>query len=296
MGENDYQSGYRGEQFHHGMDRAAYDSGKAQKDLEGTLSGGGGVAPSAGQGSPLGLVVLAPLMLPAYPAGSILTLVILGGASKLLEAFHVPVPAMILICFVLAFPSIFVGLKVEKKFSMNGAYRVFRMIWRTVVFGMAIFAGSLIKSLGIEKQRINLDLILNNLDQSGGALVWTVILMAGVFWLLRKADRIYFPPTGVYEEGPAAQVQAKTVAKPKSANQRILMSIVWFVPAALVAHLIIRVAIDAYFGSSRSDPDVESLRRAFYQKNMIYIYAADVALWLFLSFKGLLPGTGRSKS
>jgi hypothetical protein len=281
MGENDYQSGYRGEQFHHGMDRTAYESGKAQKDLEGTLGGGGGTVASSSGGSRLGLVFLAPLMVPSYPAGSILALSMLGVLSKLLEAFHVPVPAMIFICLAVAYPAVLAGLWLERKVSMNTAYRVFRTIWRTVVFGMAIFAGSLIKSLGIEKQRINLDMIINNLDQSGGALVWTVVLMAGVFWLLRKADRIYFPPTGV---------------KPKSANQRILMSVVWFVPAALVAHLIIRLAIDAYFGSTHSDPDTESLRRAFYQKNMIYLYAADVAVWLFLSIKGFLPGTGMRSS
>jgi|CXWL01.1.fsa_nt_gi hypothetical protein len=295
MGENDYQSGYRGEQFHHGMDRTAYESGKAQKDLEGALGGGGGVVASSGGGSPLGLVFLAPLMLPSYPAGSILTLTILGVVAKLLEAVHVPVPAMIFICLAVAFPAIFAGLWVERKVSMNGVYRVFRLIWRTVVFGMAIFAGSLISSLGLAKQRINLDMIMNNLDQSAGALLWTAILMTGVFWLLRRADRIYFPVSGVLEEGPVADVQVKTVLKPKSANQRILMSVIWFVPAALVAHLIIRLAIEAYFGSTQSAPDMESLRRAFYQKNMIYLYVADVAVWLILSIKGLLPGTGRNK-
>lgn len=292
MGENDYQTGYRGGQYHHGMDRAEYDRGQGQKDLENTLSGGGRTS-SSGGGSLLGLVFIAPLMFMTYPAGGISALCILGGVSRLLDVFHVPPFTISLICVAVAFPTLFAAIWLEKKASMNIIYRVFRLIWRTVVCGMAIFAGSLISSLGIAKQRINLDLILQNLDQSGGALLWTALLMTGLFWFLRKADRAYFPTTGVVEQNSDANVKATTVIKPNGAPKRILMSVIWFIPVALGTHLIIRLLVDAYFGSTQSDPDTEILRKAFYQKNLIFIYIADVMVWLLVSIKGILPGTGK---
>lgn len=313
MDRQSYEDGRTGQASGPNTNMDAYRAGQREADAgtykagwegEGNSSsggGGGGVVSSVGTTNfPIGLIILAPSMFMTYPAGGILALVILGAACKLLEVVHVPVLLMALICFVGAFPVFFFAIGVEKKASRNGAYRAFRQVWRVVFCGMAIFAGTFINRLGIEKQRINLDLIQKNLDTAGGALVWTVIMMAGLFWLLGKADRIYFPPTGVWEKDPQGEAPAKAEAKaraskPRSAMARILMSVVWLVPVFFVAHLVLRLLVDAYFGSTASDSAAEDVRRAFYQKNMMYLYMADMAVWLVLSVAGLLPGTGRKK-
>lgn len=295
MSENDYQTGYRGGQYHHGMDRGEYERGQGQKDLENTLSGGGGggSASSKSSGTALGLILMAPFMFIVYPAGGILFLGTLGSFVYVMNWFNVHDFTVMMSTIALGFGTIFLGLWVERKVTQFGIYRALRLGWRIIIANGLLMKCVLVGGTN-SKGVFEMDLAIKNANTISGAMLGAGVTIAVAFWLISRADRIYFPvDSQLAKEAELEKVRAAAPVKPKGKMKRFMSCLAWFIPVALGAHLIIRFAIDAYFGSTQSDPDIEGLRRAFYHKNLIFIYIADVAAWFLLSITGLLPGTGK---
>lgn len=301
MDQKSYEDGKSGNAMGPNADVNAYRAGQAERDATTykpnsetgeSQAQGGGWAPitSSGPATAIGFghLIMAPFMYMIYPAGGIVFLGIVGiVCAVVLRVFHIPQFTAIFICFAAAFPAFFAGLRLEQMVSPNGPYRFFRQLWRAVTCTMSVFAYMFLRGTDIKK--FSPELVLKDLDKAGGALVYSAIALVILFWLVRRADRIYFPVESVRikEELAAAQ--------PRGIVTRILMSLVWFLPVFIVMTLVIPLALWGYFDVTQPEENVRELAKAFYKQHMLYVYVINTAVWFVLSAAGILPGTGRKK-
>lgn len=310
MDRQSYEDGRTGQAAGPNTNMDAYRAGQREADAgmykpgwEGEnkkSDSGGGWSPAAGSGPAtgisFGLMIMAPFMYMVYPAGGLLALGIIGALVVMMNWLHVPSFTVMMSAIVLAFAAFFIGIWAERKVSQSGVYRAVRQGWRILV-SCALLSGSILQAGGKDINSFKMDLLIKNSDQVFGAFVVTLISIVIAFWLIRKADRIYFPVESLLAEETQAKAGVKAAAvKPKGAFQRAMMSLVWLLPVALVTHLIIRLLIDGYFQFMPSESETEELRLDFYHKNLIFLYMTDIMVWLLLSIKGILPGTKKWKN
>lgn len=84
MSDQDFNSGYRGNQFHHGMDRTEYERGKSQKDLENTLPGNQKVEVP---GVAYTLILVSPFLFTVYPVLGFTILAAIGATAAAMGLF-----------------------------------------------------------------------------------------------------------------------------------------------------------------------------------------------------------------
>lgn len=183
MSDNqDYQSGYRGHQFHHGMDRVEYERGQGQKQPENDLAqmAGGGQKTEV-PGVAFTLLLVAPFIWMVYP--------VLGGDHhgrshwNCRDLFRLETPGMGI--FPCVYPGrlfFFPGMKLEAKASQSTVYRWVRGILRILLPFMAMAGAAARKNGHIDFNQIPPGTIV-------GAFFGSVV----IYLIFQRLDLICFP-------------------------------------------------------------------------------------------------------
>lgn len=274
MSDNqDYQAGYRGGQFHHGMDRAEYERGKGQKDLEDTL--GGGNRPVEVPGVAFTLLLIFPLIWTVYPVLGVTILIVPSVIMMVFLAFKQQMWG-ILFAFVLGVFSFFPGMKLEAKASQFTVYRWVRGILRIVFsFGAIVIFGS---GSDLHDRYFTLS------KAQPGALVGGFLGSVIVYLIFQRLDLIYFPALKEIKKMQEQLARGERPARPLL--KRMFFGFCWFIPVMVVLSIIVGIAL-------RCCMDGESARQTFIQKYGPITGGINVLIWYLLCLTGKLPGTGK---
>lgn len=274
MSDNpDYQSGYRGQQYHHGMDRAAYESGKNQKELESTLGGG---QKTEVNGAAFTLILIAPLIWMVYPFLGVTVMAIPLGVCALLTALKLHQFAVMIIGFVLMVFAFFPGMMIESKASQFTVYRWIRGLLRIVLsFVMTVvFASG--KSLDDRYFKIS--------KAEPGAIVLGFFIAVMVYLIFQRLDMIYFPALKEIQKMHEKLARGERPTRPLL--KRMFFGFCWFIPIMMLLNLGINIGV-------RGAMESASQRAAFYAQYTGIIFGVNAAIWYALCFFGKLPGTGK---
>lgn len=273
MGESDYQTGYRGGQYHHGMDRSEYTRGKDQKDLENTLGGGGQKTEVSGVA--FTLLLIAPMIWMVYPVLGFTLLAIFAACVGLFGmVLHWQVAGFI-IGTILCVASFFWGMKLEYKVSQFTAYRWIRGILRIVLAFMftVVFASG--KDM---HDRFMLS------QAQPGAIVLGFFVAVMVYLIMQRLDLLYFPARAEIKKMKEQIARGERPKRP--ILKRLFFGFCWFIPAMMILNLIVNIVV-------RLMMEEPSQRQTFYGQYNVLITSINAGIWYVLCLLGILPGTGK---
>jgi hypothetical protein len=270
MSENDYQTGYRGGQFHHGMDRAEYDRGRGQKELEDTLGGAGQKTPV--NGVAFTLLFIAPFIWMVYPILGFTILAVFAGFVFLFRALHVAPQWGFLIAVIPCIMSFFWGMMLEAKASQVTVYRWIRGILR-VLFS---FVGITALSAGGKSATFS------DIQPAGfvGGFFGTVI----IYLIFQRMDLIYFPALAEIKKMQEKLARGERPTRPLL--KRMFFGFCWFIPLVMVLNLFINIG-------ARLGIEDNMARQGFYDHYNTPILIVNSVIWYVLCLIGKLPGTGK---
>lgn len=277
MDDKDYNAGYRGEQFHHGMDRATYEKGKADKenlDAIGRMAGGGQKVEI--NGVAFTLLLIAPMIWMIYPALGLTLWAVAAGCYFLFTALHVPMHWGFILGFILCVLSFILGLILEQKASQSSVYRWFRVLVRIgapLIFVMVGVTGD---------TPSDFKFFIREIEPI--ALVGGFFLAVVAYLIYQRLDLIYFPAKDKIKK---LQEQLNKGERPKrSMGKRLFYGFCWFVPVMVVLTIIFYIVI-------RCTVDSPSEQLAVRQQYGPIVGPVNAAVWYLLCLLGKLPGTGK---
>lgn len=271
MGENDYETGYRGHQFHHGMDRAEYERGKAQKELIDTLGGAG--KKTEVDGVTFTLLLVAPLIWMVYP---VLGFTLIGVcAAVVFIANLLPIHGAIkfLIGVIVCVMSFFWGAVLEAKVSQVTVYRWIRGVLRIIfAFGATVVFGS------------GADLHDRHFTPQPGAIVGGFFVAVIAYLAFQRMDLIYFPAKAEIKKMQEKLARGERPTRPLL--KRMFFGACWLIPVVMVLNLVVNI------GARMAMQDAVR-RQDFYDDFNAIIFCGNAVIWYALCFTGKLPGTGK---
>ena len=276
MGENDYQSGYRGDQFHHGMDRGEYERGKGQKELEATLGGAGRKVEVPGIAYTL--ILVSPFIWMVYPVlGFTIMAVFLGvwvGGMAISQNDLLGAIAFLGGSFVCVF-SFFWGMKLELIASQVTAYRWIRGILR-IVFSSGVI--TILGSGAAKSRSLNIDHV------EPSAIVGGFFIAVIVYLVFQRVDLIFFPSAKEIKKMQALLKKGERPTRPMF--KRLFFGFCWLIPTVLALKLLVGIVVRLIM----EDP---SQRATFSTQFNPIITCASIVIWYILCLIGKLPGTGK---
>lgn len=276
MSDNqDYRAGYRGGQFHHGMDRIAYDEGKAQKDLENTLSGAGGQKTEV-NGVAFTLILIAPLIWMVYPFLGVTILAIPLTVCAILTALKIHQFAVLLVGFVLMVFAFFPGMTLEAKASQFSVYRWIRGVLRIVLsFGATVIFGS---GADLHDRYFTLS------KAQPGAIVGGFFVAVMAYLTFQRLDLLYFPALKEIKKMQEKLARGERPTRPLL--KRMFFGFCWFIPVVMVLNLFINIGARVFIEDNAGRAD-------FYARFNDLILGVNAVIWYLLCLTGKLPGTGK---
>jgi len=272
MGENDYQAGYHGDQFHHGMDSAEYHRGKSQKELEDTLGGAGKKTEVPGVAYTIFLI--APMIWIVYPVLGITLYAVCAGVYLLVKLLHIAAHWGVILGLILAVMSFFWGYTLEKKASQFTVYRWIR--------GFIRIAAPLCSVLFIATTGGNLRLATLN-DFEPSAIVGGFFIAVIAYLIFQRLDLIYFPAMSKIKK---MQEQIKKGERPQRPKlKRLFYGICWLIPTVLILTLLEGVAIRLFLNVSEG--------RELFTRLRPILACINFVIWFVLLLISKLPGTGK---
>lgn len=279
MNDNkDYQAGYRGDQFHHGMDRATYDAGKAAKenlDAIGRMAGGGEKTEIPGVA--FTLILIAPMIWMVYPAlGMTIWAAVAACYLLLIHVLNMPSHWAVLLGFILCVMSFVPGMVLEQKASQAPLYRGFRALVR--IGAPLIFFVIGVSGRGPSDMQIVIK------DTEPGAIgAWLCIAVIAYF-IYQRLDLLYFPARDKIRK---LQEKINKGERPtRSMGKRMAYGLCWFVPVMVVLTVIYYIVIRCTVESPSEQITVS-------KKYGPIVGPINAAVWYLLCLLGVLPGTGK---
>lgn len=272
MGENDYESGYRGNQFHHGMDRAAYEAGKAKKEeIEaiGRMAGGG--QPVEVPGVAFTLLLVAPLIWMVYPLLGVTIMIVPAVIIAIFSAFK-QLGWGLFLAFILGVASFIPGMKLEGKVSQLTVYRWFRGIMRIVLPFLGIAGAAASKNGNID---------LNSIPP--GAIVGGFFASVITYLVFQRLDLIYFPAAKEIKKMQTMLAKGERPQRPMI--KRVFFGFCWLIPTVVILAVLEMVVIRLFMNATEG-------RELFNQIRPI-LACVNFVIWLALFMIGKLPGTGK---
>lgn len=142
------------------------------------------------QGPAFALVVMAPFLVIAYPAGGALTLAAMTGVKLATEPFmHQQQFAQLLVMLGACLVVFYFALKIEAFCSRSKIYRFLRQITRLALLGGFALTLTATKGRGLGYARP--EEVFNN--GSGGAIFGALMITLFLAWLFYFLDRLFFP-------------------------------------------------------------------------------------------------------
>jgi hypothetical protein len=268
MSENDYNAGYRGDQFHHGMDRAEYERGQGQKELENTLGGAG--KKTEVPGVAYTLILVSPFIWMVYPIMGFTIYAVVGGTVLLFRALHVPKEWGIFIGLIPFAMSFIWGMALEYKASQVKLYRGIRDLMR-VGFAFLVPVAYVLYDRAFT-------------EEEAGVLGICFFVAVIVYITFQRLDLLYFP---AQKEIKKMQDQLKKGERPRRPMmKRLVFGFCWFVPVMVLLTLADGLVLMQFMKES-------SQRAAFTKQYGIIIGSTNCAIWYLLCLLGKLPGTGK---
>jgi len=271
MGENDYQTGYRGGQYHHGMDRGEYERGKGQRETEdavGRMAGGG--QPVEVPGVAWTLILASPIIWTVYPVLGLTLYAVVGAMMGLCFLFHIPKEWALFPGLIIGVMSFFPGLKLELMASQITAYRWFRgflRIFLTCGLTTALSSGSNLNKINVEPSALT------------GGFTTAVI----VFIVFQRLDLMYFPARAEIKKLQEKIAKGERPQRPKL--KRVFFGFCWLLPTIALLLLLEGVVIRLFMNAIEGRELWERLRPVLAWVNF--------AVWVLLFLTGKLPGTGK---
>lgn len=277
MSDNeDFKAGYRGGQFHHGMDRAEYERGKGQKELEDNLAKmAGGGRPIEIPGVAFTLLLIAPMIWMIYPALGFTLWAVAVGCFLLFQALHVPMHWGFIIGFILCVLSFIPGMIFEKKASQITVYRWCRGLIR-------IGAPLIFIAVGVSGDNFSeMQLFIKKIEpvtMLGG------LVIGGIAYLIYQwLDLIYFP---VKDKIKKLQEQLNKGERPqRSMIKRMFYGFCWFIPTMTLLTILAMILARSILGQFEGQD--------FIKQHGPIIGGINVVIWYMLCWIGKLPGTGK---
>ncbi|MGE0267130.1 MAG: hypothetical protein AB7S78_01560 [Candidatus Omnitrophota bacterium] len=268
MSNDDYNAGYRGGQYHHGMDSGEYNRGKSQKALEDTLGGAGKKVEVPGVAYTL--ILVSPFIWMVYPVMGLMIYAAVGGTVLLFRALHVPKEWGIFIGLIPFAMSFFWGMILENKVSQIKLYRWYRDAQRVcLAFVVPVV-------LVMRDGAFTAD--------EAGALGVCFFAAVIIFITFQRMDLIYFP---ALKEIKKMQEQLKKGERPKRPlMKRLVFGFCWFVPVMVILTLADGLVLMQFMKEA-------SQREAFTKQYGIIVGSINCAIWYGLCLLGKLPGTGK---
>ncbi len=278
MGENDYESGYRGNQFHHGMDRAEYERGQAQKQLHddlGKMASGGVERKTEVPAVAFTLLLVAPFIWMVYPVLGVTIMVVpivvvaIFTALKLMEWGY-------LLAFILGVCAFFPGMQFEHKISQFTVYRVIRGILRIIfafVFGVAVCAGKGMHS-GMGPG-----------DLPPGAWVGGFFIAVIAYLIFQRLDIIYFPSQKEMKKMTEKILKGDRITRPL--GKRLLWGFCWLIPTVVILALLEMIAIRLFMNVTEG--------RELFERIRPVLACINFVIWYLLCLFGRLPGTSKNR-
>lgn len=271
MDSQDYNAGYRGHQFHHGMDRGEYERGKGQKELEDTL-GGAGRAATPVDGVSFTLLLVAPFIWMVYPVLGVTIMVAPAIVVLICLALKMQGLWPFFFAFILGVLSFFPGMQFEGRASQFVVYRWIRGILR-IVFSFVAITGLI---AGKHTHSFN--------DIPPGAYVGGFFGAVIAYLTFQRLDLIYFRATAEIKKMQEQLARGERPQRP--ILKRLFFGFCWFIPVMMILNLIINVG--ARLGI---EDNIE--RKEFYEHYGAIIFGVNAVIWYALCFLGKLPGTGK---
>lgn len=274
MGENDYNAGYRGDQFHHGMDRDAYERGKADKEFIASIGKGG--PPVEINGVSFTLLMIAPMIWMIYPALGFTLWAVAVGCYFLFTALHVPMHWGFILGFILCVMSFLLGIVLEQKASQAVVYRWFRGLVRIGAPLLFVFVGLSGDSPS------DFQFFIKEVEPV--ALVVGFFIAVIAYLIYQRLDLIYFP---AMKEIKKIQEQLNKGERPqRSMGKRLFYGFCWFIPVMVVLTLALGLVLMQFMTEA-------SQREDFTKQYGIIFGSINCAIWYLLCLLGILPGTGK---
>lgn len=271
MSDNpDYTSGYRGDQFHHGMDRNEYERGRSQKELIETL--GGGNKKIEVDGPTFGLILASPFVWMVYPVMGFTMMGVVAGLVLLAKISPIHPAVEFLIAIFPAVMSFFWGMKLEGMVSQFTVYRWIRGILR-IVFSFGLIAGL---AAGKDVQSFN--------DIPAGALVGGFFGAVIAYLTFQRLDLIYFRSNKEIKKFKEQLAKGERPKRPML--KRLFFGFCWFIPVMVVLTLIVAIVLRTFLGHVDG-------REAFTKQYGPMVGGINVVIWYLLCLTGKLPGTGK---
>jgi hypothetical protein len=272
---SDYKAGYRGDQFHHGMDRVEYERGMAQRENEdaiGKMAGGG--RPVEVPGVAFTLILIAPLMFMIYPVVGLTIWAVFGACLFIFYLMNNAIWGFV-VGFILSVLSFYPGMILERKASQFTVYRWFRNFMR---FGVpAMFA-----LVGVQgNDPSDMQFYLRAMEPS--AITAGICVGVIAMFIYPRLDLLYFPALAEIQK--VQKTLEKGERPRRSMLKRVFFGFCWLVPAVVVLTVIEGVAIRLFMNAIDGRELFERLRPVF--------AAANIAIWFVLFLLGKLPGTGK---
>ncbi|MBL8012834.1 MAG: hypothetical protein JNN05_03205, partial [Candidatus Omnitrophica bacterium] len=245
MSDNqDYQAGYRGNQFHHGMDRAAYESGKSQKETEDAVARmAPGGQPVVVDGVSFTLLLVAPFIWMVYPVLGVTILAAPAVVVLICLSLNIQGLWAFLIAFILGVVSFFPGMSFEARVSQFAIYRWIRGVLRILFSFVAVSA------LAASKHHPR-----SFSDIPADAMAWGFFGAVIAYLIFQRMDLIYFRS---HKEIKKFQQQLAKGERPiRPMAKRLFFGFCWFIPVMIVLSLVVGLGL-------RMLTDEPSQREAF---------------------------------